>query len=218
MFALKRKCPLQEKHSGDGPAFGSPSPVAPPCSCSGRSSRTFQDAERYGYLADIMPSDWRATNLWLESTDCALERGVWLAICEHGKLVPISERAIADDPGHALLLDLWSMATHRRATLPDVARLNTLLDTIGLLALAGLLFSLRAYLSAVVLMWLGPVRVCRLDGHLAALELYRPGEPGSLTAHRAGGAAARAVVAPRRHAVDLRGRAVAGTDHADARD
>ena len=58
--------------------------------------------------------------------------------------MPISERAIADDPGHALILDLWSIAAGRRATLPDVARLNTLLDTIGLLALAGLLFALRA--------------------------------------------------------------------------
>src|ERR1700704_3865974 len=103
-----------------------------------------------------MPSDWAATNVWLESSQCALERGVWLAVCEKGKLVPISERAIADDPGHALLLDLWSMATRNRATLPDVARLNTLLDALGLLALAGLLFSLRAYITSIVLMWWGP--------------------------------------------------------------
>jgi hypothetical protein len=123
----------------------------------GQFGRTFKDSERYGFMADIMPSDWAATNVWLTSTDCALERGVWLAVCEKGKLVPISERAIADDPGHALLLDLWSMATHRRATLPDVARLNTLLDALGLLALAGLLFTLRAYLTSIVLMGLGPV-------------------------------------------------------------
>src|SRR5262249_56911180 len=50
--------------------------------------RTFEDAERYGYLADIMPSDWAATNVWLDSTDCALERGAWLALCASGKLVP----------------------------------------------------------------------------------------------------------------------------------
>jgi len=119
--------------------------------------RTFKDAERYGYLTDIMPGDWGATNIWLDSTGCAVDRGVWLALCENGKLVPISERAIADDPGHALLLDLWSLATGKRATLPDVARLNTLVDTIGLLALAGLLFALRAWLTAIVLMALGPV-------------------------------------------------------------
>jgi hypothetical protein len=119
--------------------------------------RTFKDAERYGYLTDIMPSDWAATNVWLASADCALERGAWLAVCENGKLVPISERAIADDPGHALILELWSIATHKRATLPDVARLNTLVDTAGLVALAGLLFALRAYLAAIVLLALGPV-------------------------------------------------------------
>jgi hypothetical protein len=123
----------------------------------GQFNRTFRDSERYGYLTDIMPSDWAATNVWLASSECALERGVWLAVCEKGKLVPISERAIADDPGHALLVDLWSMATGSRATLPDVARLNTLLDALGLLALAGLLFSLRAWLASIVLMWLGPV-------------------------------------------------------------
>jgi hypothetical protein len=123
----------------------------------GQFARTFEDSERYGYLADIMPSDWAATNVWLESSQCALERGVWLAVCEKDRLVPISERAIADDPGHALLLDLWSMATRSRATLPDVARLNTLLDALGLLALAGLLFALRAYITSIVLMWWGPV-------------------------------------------------------------
>ncbi len=67
----------------------------------------YQDAERYGFMADIMPSDWKATNIWLDSTDCALERGVWLAICEKGKMIPISERAVADDPGHALILGMW---------------------------------------------------------------------------------------------------------------
>ena len=123
----------------------------------GQFQRTFGDAERYGFLTDIMPGDWGATNLWLDTTECAAERRVWLAICDGGKLVPLSERAIADDPGHAFLLDLWAMATERRATLPDVARLNTLLDTLGLLALAGVLFAVRAYLASIVLLWLGPV-------------------------------------------------------------
>jgi hypothetical protein len=123
----------------------------------GPSEWTFTDSERYGYLTDIMPSDWIATNIWLDSSECALRRGAWLALCERDKLVPISERAIADDPGHALLLELWSMAVGRRATLVDVARLNTLVDTIGLVALAGLVFSMRAYVTAILLLWLGPI-------------------------------------------------------------
>ena len=58
--------------------------------------KTLGEAERYGYLADIIPADWAATNVWLDSTDCTLARGTWLALCEDGKLVPISERAQAD--------------------------------------------------------------------------------------------------------------------------
>ena len=103
-------------------------------------ARTFEDVRRYGYMADIMPSDWRATNIWLDSTECTVSRGVWLAVCENGKLIPISERAIADDPGHALLLNAWAGLNGKRATLVDVARLSTLLNTIGLVALAALLF------------------------------------------------------------------------------
>ena len=112
-------------------------------------ARTFEDVRRYGYMPDIMPSDWRATNVWLDSTDCTVARGVWLAVCEDGRLIPISERAIADDPGHALLLSGWAAITGKRASLVDVARLSTLLNTIGLVALAGLLFSRRAWISAV---------------------------------------------------------------------
>ena len=103
-----------------------------------------------------MPGDWAATNVWLDSTDCTLARGTWLALCEDGKLVPISERAQADDPGHALLLNAWSAATGRRATLTDVARLNTILNTLGLLALAGLLVALRNWGAAAALLVLGP--------------------------------------------------------------
>jgi hypothetical protein len=120
--------------------------------------KTFGEAERYGHLTDIMPGDWTPTNVWLESTDCALAHGVWLAVCEDGRLIPISERAHADDPGHALMLGLWSTATGKRATLVDVARLNTLLNTIGLLTLSGLLVALRAWLAALALLMLGPVQ------------------------------------------------------------
>ena len=118
--------------------------------------KTFSGVERYGYLADIMPGDWLATNIWLDSTDCTLQRGVWLAVCENGRMIPISERALADDPGHALLLEAWSAATGRRATLVDAARLNTLLNVVGLVTLAGLLFQLRAWLAALALLVLGP--------------------------------------------------------------
>ena len=118
--------------------------------------RTFEDVRRYGYLTDIMPADWRATNVWLDSSECTVSRGAWLAVCENDRLIPISERAIADDPGHALLLSAWAALTGERATLVDVARLNTLLNLVGLVALAALLFSLRAWITSLVLLALGP--------------------------------------------------------------
>jgi len=120
-------------------------------------ARTFEDVRRYDYLPDIMPSDWQATNIWLDSTECTVARGTWLALCEKGGLIPISERAIADDPGHALLLSAWAALTGKRATLVDVARLSTLLNLLGLVALAGLLFSQRAWITSIVLLALGPV-------------------------------------------------------------
>ncbi len=123
---------------------------------SGLFGKTFGEAGRYGYLTDIMPGDWAATNVWLDSTGCTLARGTWLALCEDGRLVPIGERALADDPGHALLLNAWSAAAGRRATLADVARLNTLLNTLGLVTLAGLLVALRNWGAAAALLVLGP--------------------------------------------------------------
>ena len=123
----------------------------------GQFGRTFEDVRRYGFLSDIMQSEWEATNIWLASTECTVSRGVWLAVCEDGRLIPISERAIADDPGHALMLSAWAAMTGRPATLVDVARLSTLLNTIGLVTLAALLFSLRAWITSLVLLVKGPI-------------------------------------------------------------
>ena len=123
----------------------------------GQFAKTFAAVERYGYLADIMPSDWRATNIWLDSSACTLKSGAWLAICEDGRLIPIADRALADDPGHALLLNIWSAITGERATLPDAARINVLVNALGLLAFALLLVWLGAPIAALVLMLLGPV-------------------------------------------------------------
>lgn len=123
----------------------------------GSFARTFGDVGRYGYMPDIMQSEWAATNIWLDSTACTVSSGAWLAICADGRLSPISEHAIADDPGHALLLSAWAALTGEPATLVDVARLNTLLNTIGLVTLAALLFSLRAWITSIVLLVKGPI-------------------------------------------------------------
>lgn len=123
----------------------------------GQFAHTFDDVQRYGHFSDIMQSEWVATNIWLDSTACTVARGVWLAICDDGRLTPISEHAIADDPGHALLLSAWAAIKGEPATLVDVARLTTLLNTIGLVTLAALLFSLRAWITSLVLLVKGPI-------------------------------------------------------------
>lgn len=117
---------------------------------------SWDDARRN--FSAVEKSDWEQTNVWLKSTECARATGAWLALCgPDGKLVPVSEEALGDDPGHALLLDLWAIAFDRTATLVDVARLNILLNTLGFVALAGFLFAIRAYACGLVFLYLGPV-------------------------------------------------------------
>lgn len=118
---------------------------------------SLDDAERnYG---EVSTSDWVHTNYWLKSADCARETGAWLALCQDdGKLKPISEEAIGDDPGHAFLLAIWMIIRDdKEATLVDVARLNIALNSLGFLALASFLFAIRAYPCVLLFMYLGPI-------------------------------------------------------------
>ena len=114
---------------------------------------SFEASRRYQGVA---ASDWSATNVWLRSAECARETGAWLVICENGKLIPISDRALADDPGHALLLAGWARAADRTMTVIDVAHLNLTINLVGLLVLAAALLVLKAYIPAVVLLLFGP--------------------------------------------------------------
>lgn len=114
---------------------------------------SFEASRRYRTAA---ASDWNATNVWLESADCARETGAWLVICDQGKLIPISDKALADDPGHALILAWWSRLADRTVTLVDVAHLNLTINLVGLVLLAATLLCLRAYVPTVILLTLGP--------------------------------------------------------------
>lgn len=118
---------------------------------------SFEDAERN--YRDVGTSDWVHTNYWMKSADCARETGAWLALCaEDGKLKPISEEAIGDDPGHAFLLAMWTLASgDDHTSLVDVAGLNIALNSLGLLLLAGFLFAIRAYPCFLLFMYMGPI-------------------------------------------------------------
>jgi len=110
-----------------------------------------------GHFAEVSTSAWEPTNVWLKSSECAQRRHVWLALChDDGKLVAITELALGDDLGHALLLDLWTIASDRAASLVDVARLNIGLNILGFVVLASFLFATGSYIAAIAFTLLGP--------------------------------------------------------------
>lgn len=114
---------------------------------------SFEASNRYRATTT---SDWNATNVWLKSAECARETGAWLVICDQGKLIPISERALADDPGHALILAWWARVADRTIAVIDVAHLNLTINLVGLLVLVATLLFIGAYIPAVVLLLFGP--------------------------------------------------------------
>jgi hypothetical protein len=120
----------------------------------GAFTASLEDADRYTGLRE---ADWSPTNMWLKSAECARLHDVWLAICDDDKLVPISEYSFGDDPGHALFLAIWAMATDDAVSLEDVAGLNVGLNTAGFIILAGFLFAIRAYVTSIVFLMAGPV-------------------------------------------------------------
>ena len=118
--------------------------------------------ETFGGMSE---ADWAHTNYWLKSAECARATGAWLVTCDDdGRLRPLAEEAIGDDPGHALLLATWAILGDRSLGLVDVAALNLLLNGLGFVSLAAFLFALRSYACALVFIYLGPVVYLRWTG------------------------------------------------------
>ena len=69
----------------------------------------------------------------------------------------MSERSFGDDPGHALFLGIWAIATDKTVSFDDVARLNVGLKTAGFLVLASFLLAIRAYVTSIVFLVAGPI-------------------------------------------------------------
>jgi hypothetical protein len=111
---------------------------------------SFAASDRYAGNRD---SESVATNNALESARCARETGRWLLlICEKDRIVPFS----AEDPGQALLLSLWAHLADRNPTPMDVARLNIGINALGLVILVATLLIFGAFITAVVVLLLGP--------------------------------------------------------------
>ena len=109
-----------------------------PLTFSGVKQEYEQAHRQYG---ELEKADWLATNVWIEAAECARETGAWLTICDNGKLSPIANHAGADDPGHALLLGLAARLKNESISLVDVAKLNILINLVGILSVVALLFS-----------------------------------------------------------------------------
>ena len=104
-----------------------------------------------------LPMDWAASAKWLESAECARTMGVLLVGCPNGRLVPLAAISNADDPGHALLLGAYSMITKKKLKPKSISVLNTIVNFLGLFLTAGLLFSLGARVSPLIILSVGAV-------------------------------------------------------------
>lgn len=116
-------------------------------------SQSREKAERE--FAGMTVADWGATNIWLKSADCFRQSGAWLAICGDGGLQPIADHALADDPGHALLLAAKAKVQGRSQTLVDVAKLNLWINFAGLVLMGLLLLQVGNGLGALLYVMLG---------------------------------------------------------------
>ena len=106
---------------------------------------------------------WLSATVWLKSSACAAETGAWLAVCVDGRLEPISNYAIADDPGHAFILAMKAKLTQREQNALDIVQVNLAINFGSLLLLCLLLLGVGNGLQAFLLLLLAtPVY---LSGH-----------------------------------------------------
>lgn len=99
--------------------------------------------------------NWASVPIWVSSADCARETGALLVLCRKGGIVPLSDENAGEDPGHALMLGLYSAITGDSVNASDVSRVNTHFNFFGLVVLAGLMFSLGLPFACFVVLTLG---------------------------------------------------------------
>jgi len=153
----------------------------------GQFGRTFKDSERYGYLADIMRrtgrpptygSRARSARSSAASGSPSARRASW---CRS----PSSPSPTIPAMPCCSTCGRWRPTT--APPCPTWRDSTRFWMRSGFWRWPACLFSLRAYITSIVLMWWGPAEYCRLDGHLAALELHRAGEHERRAADRARG-------------------------------
>jgi hypothetical protein len=103
----------------------------------------------------LTPERYAASATWLESAECARTTGIPLIGCRDNKRVSFVEISQADDPGHALFLGIYAMASGKHLVPQHIHVLNTTVNYAGVLMLAGLLLSLELRFASALLLVLG---------------------------------------------------------------
>jgi hypothetical protein len=99
--------------------------------------------------------EWAAAKVWLLSAECARQTKTILTVCQGGKLIPFGVVSLGDDPGHALILDIYSAVTGARIEPNQISKLNTIINYAGLAALAGALTICFAPITLIFVLTLG---------------------------------------------------------------
>src|ERR1017187_9888488 len=113
------------------------------------------------YVASVRVSGelqpyWAASDVWMQSAECARTTGIVLAICSDGQLIPFADRSPGDDPGHALALGIYLAVTHKTLLLTDISIFNSSVNYIGIALLAVLFYCLQLPLVCFLVLTLGP--------------------------------------------------------------
>jgi hypothetical protein len=101
---------------------------------------------------------WGSAFTWLQSAECARTTGKVLVVCgEDGNVRPIADVSAGDDPGHALLLDIYAAVTGEAIAPSAIAAVNAIINGFGIVVLALLLLRLELTAASMMLLVLGPL-------------------------------------------------------------
>jgi hypothetical protein len=103
-----------------------------------------------------LQTSWLYEPIWRDSADCARKTSAILVLCRDGNLIPISDETPGDDLGHALSLELFSMITQKAIAPEHISILNSIVNYVGIIVLALLLFTLRLPFVALLVLTIGP--------------------------------------------------------------
>lgn len=106
------------------------------------------------FADEPQPGEW-APRKWLESAECARITGKIMVICDSGGIEALANHDPGDDPGHALVLDVYSAITGKSVSPSDILLLNNVINGSGMLLLAALLLVLRLPLASLTVIGFG---------------------------------------------------------------